>query len=359
MSLFQILNEKGEVNEALLKEINLKNEDFIKLYKYMYTTRVLDSWCLRLQRLGKAAIHAPNEGQEAIGVGTAYASKPEDWFFLSYRELGAIIARNVPLSEILARILANKNDHMKGHEFLIFGSYKYHMVPTTTPVGVHLPSAVGFAHAAKIRKDKIVVLAYFGDGATSKGDFHEACNWAGVFKVPIVFICQNNQYAISLHVSKQTASESIAIKSVAYGIKGIRVDGNDILAVYKSALEAIESARNYEPVLIEYLTYRIGSHTTADDPRRYRSDEEVNKWREKDPIKRFRDFLLNFGIITSKEDEEIRKDIERYVEEEVKKSLEVPELPIEVIFEDVYSDIPWNLKEEAEEVIKEFYEDHR
>lgn len=359
MSYLQILNEEGEVNEKLLKEINLKEEDLLKMYKYLLITRNLDGWFMKLQRMGKVAIYAPNEGQEAIGVGTAYAAKPEDWFFLAYRELGVLITKEIPIQEILARVLANANDPLKGHEFLIYGNRKYKMVPTTTPVSVHLPSAVGFAHAAKYRKDKIVVLVYFGDGATSKGDFHEACNWAGIFKVPIVFICQNNQYAISTPVVRQTASETIAIKSVAYGIKGMRVDGNDVLAVYKSAKEAIEYARNYEPVLIEYVTYRIGSHTTADDPKRYRKEEEVNNWKQKDPIKRFKKFLILRNILTEKEDQELIKEINKNIEEEVRKSLSVPPLGIEVIFEDVYSELTWNLKEQMDEVIKEFKEEYK
>jgi pyruvate dehydrogenase E1 component alpha subunit len=354
MSFLQILNENGEVNEALLKTVNLTNEDFLKLYKYMLITRVLDGWLLKLQRMGKVAIHAPNEGEEAVAVGTAYAAKPEDWFFPTYRELGLLVTRGMSIREILCRWLANKEDILKGHEFAIYGSKALHIVPTTTPIAVHLPSAVGFAHAAKLRRDKIVVLAYLSDGATSKGDFHEACNWAGVFKVPIVFICRNNQYAISLHVSRQTASETLAIKAVAYGIKSMRVDGNDIIAVYKSAKEAIEMARNYEPVFIEYLTYRLGSHTTADDPKRYRSNEEVEFWRQKDPIKRFRNFLISSGIITEQEDQNLRKEIELMIEDEVKKALEIPPPPIEVIFEDVYSEIPWNLKEEMEEIIEDF-----
>jgi len=356
MSYLQILNERGEVNEALLKGIDLKGEDFFKIYKYMLTTRFLDGWLMRLQRMGKAAIHAPNEGQEAIAVGTSYAAKPEDWFFPVYRELGILITKGVKIKDIINRWIANKDDILKGHEFALYGFKEFHIVPGTTPVAAHIPAAVGFAHAAKIKKDKIVVLVYFGDGATSKGDFHEAMNWAGVFKLPVFFICQNNQYAISLPATKQTASETFAIKGVAYGIKNMRVDGNDILAVYKSAKEAIESARNYEPVFIEYVTYRLGSHTTSDDPKRYRSEDEVNFWRSKDPIIRFKSFLISQGILTEEEDKALRDEIQKNIEEEVKKAIELPPPPIEAIFEDVYSDMPWHLKEEMEAVVKEYKE---
>ncbi|MFP3191428.1 MAG: thiamine pyrophosphate-dependent dehydrogenase E1 component subunit alpha [Thermoproteota archaeon] len=357
MSYFQILNERGEPNEVLLKTVDLRNEDLYKFYKYMLTARILDSWMLRLQRMGKVALHGPNEGQEAIGAGTGYAARPEDWFFPSYRQISLLITRGVKISDILNRWMANKYDVMKGHEFNLYGFKDFHIVTGTTPIAVHIPSAVGFAHAAKIRKEKIVVLVYFGDGATSKGDFHEAINWAGVFKLPVFFVCENNQYAISQHVSRQTASETLAIKGVAYGVKSMRVDGNDVLAVYKSAKEAIESARNYEPVFVEYLTYRLGAHTTADDPRRYRSDEEVNYWRTKEPLIRLKNFLISQGIMTESEEKSLRQELEATIEEEVKKAVEIPPPPIEVIFEDVYSDMPWHLKEQMETVVKEYKEE--
>ncbi|MDT7891460.1 MAG: thiamine pyrophosphate-dependent dehydrogenase E1 component subunit alpha [Thermoproteota archaeon] len=356
--LYQILNEEGIENKQLLSKINLSNDKLLEMYRHMLITRILDGWLMKLQRMGKAAIHAPNEGQEAIAVGVAHAAEKEDWFFPTYRDLGLLVAKGAPIREILNRWLANAQDPLKGHEFAIYGGRKYNMVPTTTPVSVHLAAATGFAHAAKIKKDKLVVFAFLGDGATSKGDFHESLNWAGVFKLPIVYVCQNNQYAISMPFRRQTASETIAIKSVAYGIKGMRIDGNDILAVYSAIKEARESALNGMPVLVECLTYRLGSHTTADDPTRYRSQEEVEEMRKKEPIKRFRAFLISKGILSEKEDEQMRKDIEREIEEEVKIAITIPPPPVQAIFEDVYSELPWHLKEQMEELVKEYEEDH-
>jgi len=356
--LYQIINEEGVENKQLLSKINLSNDKLLEMYKHMLITRILDGWLMKLQRMGKAAIHAPNEGQEAIAVGVVHASEKEDWFFPTYRDLGLLIAKGAPIREILNRWLANAQDPLKGHEFAIYGDRKYNMVPTTTPVSVHLAAATGFAHAAKIKKDKLVVFAFLGDGATSKGDFHESLNWAGVFKLPIVYLCQNNQYAISMPFRRQTASETIAIKAVAYGIRGMRIDGNDILAVYSAIKEARESALNGMPVLVECLTYRLGPHTTADDPTRYRSQEEVEEMRKKEPLKRFRTFLISKGILTEKEDEQMRKDIEREIEEEVKIAITIPPLPVQAIFEDVYSELPWHLKEQMEEIVKEYEEDH-
>lgn len=357
--LYQILDEEGVENKQLISKVDLSKEEMLQMYKEMLVSRILDGWLMRLQRMGKAAIHAPNEGQEAIGVGVAHAASKEDWFFPTYRELGLLIARGATISEVLNRWLANTRDPLKGHEFAIYGGVKYKMVPTTTPVSVHLAAATGFAHAAKIRKDKLVVFAFVGDGGTSKGDFHESINWAGVFKLPIVYVIQNNQYAISLPVKRQTASETLAIKSVAYGIKGMRVDGNDIFAVYTAVKEARNSALNYMPVLIECVTYRLGSHTTADDPKRYRSDEEIEAWRKKDPIKRLKNFLISKGILTEKENEVLVKEIEAQIEEEVKVAITIPPPPISVIFEDVYSEMPWNIREQMEEVVSEYEEDHR
>ncbi len=357
--LYQILDEEGIENKHLISRISLSGEEMLKMYREMLLTRILDGWLMRLQRMGKVAIHAPNEGQEAIGVGVGRAAGNDDWFFPAYRELGLLIARGFTIREILDRWLADARDPLKGHEFAIYGGLKYKMIPTTTPVSVHLAAATGFAHAAKIKKDKLVVFAFVGDGGTSKGDFHESVNWAGVFKLPIVYIIQNNQYAISLPVKRQTATETLSIKAIAYGIKGVRVDGNDVLAVYDVIRNARESAMNYEPVLVECVTYRIGSHTTADDPKRYRNDEEVENWKKKDPLKRFKNFLIARGILKEKEHEQMVKEIEKEVEEEVKQALTVPSPPITVMFEDVYSEMPWNLKEQMEEVVSEYEEDHR
>jgi pyruvate dehydrogenase E1 component alpha subunit len=237
--------------------------------------------------MGLVGIHTPSEGHEAAYVGTAYALEEGDWVFPLYRELPVYIALKVSLGELISRHLSNAEDRLKGHDFAVYGDIRYRIVPAPVPVSLHIAPAVGFALAFKKRGLKHIVINYFGDGATSKGEFHEALNFAGVFKAPVVFVCVNNQYAISTPFSRQTAAETIAQKAVAYGIEGVRVDGNDVVGCYMAALRAAQRARDGDgPTLIEALTYRLGPHTTADDPTRYRSPEEVEMWRRKDPIKR-------------------------------------------------------------------------
>ncbi len=348
--MFQVLSSEGEV----VSEFKLDHSLLVSMYRDMVLSRVLDAWLMRLQRMGKIAIHAPSEGHEAAYVGTAYALDEEDWIFPLYREFPAYIARKVPLKEIINRQLANSMDPLKGHEFLIFGDVRHRIVPAPVPVSLHITPAVGFALAFKMTGRKNIVMNYFGDGTTSKGDFHEGLNFAGVFKAPIVFVCTNNQYAISVHISRQTASNTIAEKAVAYGFEGVRVDGNDVIACYLAAEKAVGKARmGGGPTLIEAFTYRIGPHTTADDPRRYRSIEEVNEWRAKDPIKRLKKFLVDSGIWSESEDSSLWNECEETVKKTIEECEKVPPLHYTAIFEDVYSSEPWHLTEEREEFIQQ------
>jgi len=350
LGFFRILDEEGNVvNDAFVED--LSDSILIDMYTYMIRARILDQWLLKLQRMGRVALHAPNKGQEAVSVGATLALKKEDWLFPSYRELGAYLVRGMTEEEILDRALANIDDPLKGSDFAIYGHRKYNMIPAPVPVANQIPHAVGAAIAAKILGDPIVTMAFFGDGASSRGDFHAGLNFAGVFKAPVVFVLQNNQWAISVPVKRQTASKTLAIKAIAYGIRGVRIDGNDILAVYFTAKAAMEAARSGDgPTLIEALTYRLGPHTTADDPSRYRSSEEVSKWEIREPLRRFKLYLLKTGVIDEGEDLELWKRQEERIEKAVVRALEKPPLPPEVILEDVYSKVPWNLKEQLIEL---------
>ena len=350
LGFFRILDEEGNVvNDAFVED--LSDSILIDMYTYMIRARILDQWLLKLQRMGRVALHAPNKGQEAVSVGATLALKKEDWLFPSYRELGAYLVRGMTEEEILDRALANIDDPLKGSDFAIYGHRKYNMIPAPVPVANQIPHAVGAAIAAKILGDPIVTMAFFGDGASSRGDFHAGLNFAGVFKAPVVFVLQNNQWAISVPVKRQTASKTLAIKAIAYGIRGVRIDGNDILAVYFTAKAAVEAARSGDgPTLIEALTYRLGPHTTADDPSRYRSSEEVSKWEIREPLRRFKLYLLKTGVIDEGEDLELWKRQEERIEKAVVRALEKPPLPPEVILEDVYSKVPWNLKEQLIEL---------
>lgn len=316
----------------------------------MVLARVLDSWLMRLQRMGKVGIHAPSEGQEAVGVGTAYSLERDDWIFPLYRELPVYIARGVPLEEIINRYLANSQDPLKGSDFAVYGNIKYRIVPAPVAVGLNISVAVGFSLALKHKRSKEVVMNYFGEGATSKGEFHEALNFAGVFKAPVVFVCTNNQYAISTPFLRQTASTTVAEKAIAYGFQGVRVDGNDVVACYLAAKNAVDRARRGEgPTLLEAVTYRIGPHTTADDPARYRSDGEVEEWRRKDPIERIRRFLISENIWSVEDDRELWMKCEEMVKEALERCERIPPLNPSAILDNVYSTEPWHLAEQKKE----------
>ncbi|MCS7110179.1 MAG: thiamine pyrophosphate-dependent dehydrogenase E1 component subunit alpha [Candidatus Caldarchaeum sp.] len=320
------------------------------MYRDMVMARVLDSWLMKLQRMGKVAIHAPSVGQEAVGVGTAYALEDGDWVFPLYRELPVYVARKIPVREIVNRYLANSEDPLKGSDFAIYGNKAHRIVPAPIAVGLNISLAVGFSLAFKIRRSDAVVLNYFGDGATSKGEFHEALNFAGVFKAPVVFICTNNMYAISTHVSRQTAAETIADKAVAYGIEGVRVDGNDVVACFLAAKKAMEKARRCDgPTLIEAVTYRVGPHTTADDPSRYRDDEEVSGWKAKDPITRMKKLLVARGLWRHEDDEKLWKTCEEQIKAVLEECEKIPPLHPSVIFENVYGVEPWHLQEQKQD----------
>jgi pyruvate dehydrogenase E1 component alpha subunit/2-oxoisovalerate dehydrogenase E1 component alpha subunit len=208
---------------------------------------------------------------------------------------------------------------------------------------------VGVAYGAKIKKDPIVVMAYLGDGATSEGDFHVAANFAGVWKTPVVFVCQNNQWAISLPLSMQTASETIAMKAAAYGFTGVRVDGNDVLAVYKAAQQAVDRARTGGgPTLIEAVTYRIGAHSSSDDPSRYRSEEEVEKWRKRDPVDRYKNYLKQRHIWSQEFESQILEELNTKITQAINEAESAPTLTLDSLFEDVYAELPWHLREQLE-----------
>jgi pyruvate dehydrogenase E1 component alpha subunit len=284
-----ILDEKGTLDTDLEPEI--PEEILLKLYRSMVLGRTFDERLLNLQRQGRIGTFPPISGQEAAHLGTVAALELSDWFVPAFRETAAEIWRGRSLESVIiyyngfgegAYIPPDRND-----------------LPVSIPVGSQTLHAVGLAWAAQYRKTDRVAMAYFGDGGTSQGDFHEGLNFAGVFQAPAIFICQNNQWAISIPRSKQTRSETIAQKALAYGIPGIQVDGNDILATYAAAKEAVDRARSGGgPTLIECVTYRLTVHTTADDPRRYRTEEEVEKWKKRDPITRFQKYLLGKGLLS-------------------------------------------------------------
>ena len=319
----------------------------------MLLTRAFDSKVLSLQRQGRLGAYISCTGEEGAIVPSAYALEKEDWMFTSYREVGAHIVMGLPIELMFAQLFGNSSDLLKGRQMSnSWGSRELNIVPTAAPIGAYLPVAVGLAIAAKIsKKDNIAVLAYMGDGGTSSSDFHTALNFAGVFKAPIVFICRNNGWAISVPVSRQTGSETLAIKAKAYGFEGIRIDGNDAIVVYETTKHALDKARNGGgPTLIETLTYRIGAHSTADDPSRYRDTKEAESWVRKDPVAVLRKHLVDRKILDEKMDEKLLVEASEIVASAATKEEAIPPLsPEKLIFDDVYSELPKSLLEQCGE----------
>ena len=251
--------------------------------------------------------------------------------------------------------MGNSDDPNKGRQMGVHWGYKdWNIVSLSSPVACRLSQAVGTAYAAKIKKDNMVCLTSFGDGATSQGEFHSAMNFAGVFKVPVIFFCENNQYAISLPMRRQTASENIAVKADAYGFEGVLVDGNDVLAVYMATKAAVDKARSGGgATLIEAVTYRIGGHSSSDDPTKYRNSEELELWKSRDPIKRFRVYLMKKGLLTSQEDRKVQDEVDSELVATIKASEKVPHPTLLSMFTAVYAEMPWHIKEEADELMQE------
>ncbi len=313
------------------KDVNLSATDVEKMYRLQVLARTFDEKAVSLHRQGRIGTYAPLQGQEAAQVGAAYALSPDDYCFPTYRDHGIYITRGYAIRDILLHLSGAGNyvDREDAEGLRTF--------PPTIPIATQLPHAVGVGMGANYKDDDCAVLASFGDGATSEGDFHEALNFAGVFETPTVFFCQNNQWAISVPRKRQTASATIAQKAQAYGFEGVRVDGNDVLAVYRTVSDALERAKEGEPILIEAVTYRQGAHTTTDDPTKYRDDAEVDEWAEKDPLVRTREYLEIEHAWTDKDEEALRQEAKEQVAESVKAAEAHDGYDVDAIFDHVYA----------------------
>jgi pyruvate dehydrogenase E1 component subunit alpha len=306
-----ILNTQGEVDTEQLP--SLSNSEMLNLYELLLLTRLADERALSLQREGRLGTFPSSLGQEASQVGSGFAITKQDWIFPSFREIGVFLSLGSPLSLYYRYWLGDERGMNTPEDLNIF--------PINIAVGTHLLHAAGVALAARYRKDPVVSVAFLGDGATSKGDFHEALNMAGVYKLPLVAICQNNQWAISVSRQSQTATASLAQKAVAYGIKGIQVDGNDVLAVYQATEEALQRARNGGgATFIECETYRMSDHTTADDAGRYRDKAELESWKAKDPLLRMQRFLDNEGLWNNTEQNQLRETLVEQIDQAVREA---------------------------------------
>ncbi len=353
MEMLQIVRADGEYDSK--QEPSLRDEDLRRMYRVMLTVRRFNERMLILQRQGRIGFFIESTGQEACQIGSAYPLTQGDWVYGSYRDPGMCLVKGVPLKALVDQLMANADDPNKGRQMGVHWGYKdWNIVSLSSPVATRLPQAVGTAYAAKIKKDSAVCLTSFGDGATSQGEFHSAMNFAGVFKVPVIFFCQNNQYAISMPFRRQSASENVAVKAEAYGFEGVLVDGNDVLAVYKATKAAVDKARSGGgATLIEAVTYRMGGHSSSDDPNKYRGSEELELWKSRDPIKRFRVYLMKKGLLTEQDDRRLRDEVDTEMVATIRESEKVPAPTHLSMFTDVYAEMPWHIKEEADEFMRE------
>ena len=346
LGLVRVLRDDGSADPSA--DPFLPEAQLVAMYREMLRIRMLDTRMLMRQRQGKIGFYGTITGQEATPIATAFATNKEDWIFPALRESSIMLARGFPLVTWLAQVYGNSADVLKGRQMPSHMSGRaVNQVSWSSCIGPQIPQAVGAAWAAKLKKDPVVTVGFMGDGATSEPDFHCAMNFAGVYQVPCVMICQNNNWSISVPTERQTASQTIAVKAHAYGLPGVRVDGNDILAVYRVIKEAVDRARNGGgATFIESLTYRIGPHSSSDDPTRYRSEEEVETWRRRDPIKRFDSYLRNAAIL----DDAKVKALETEIDAEISAALsEVESYPVparETLFTDVYATLPNHLQDQ-------------
>jgi pyruvate dehydrogenase E1 component alpha subunit len=343
LEYLSILDENGRVDRDL--EPELPDSLLLQLYRAMVLGRRFDERMFTLQRQGRIGTFAPIKGQEASQLGAIAALEPEDWMIPCFREAAAEIWRGKAMEHILLVYAGyNEGGFIPGH---------VNNLPVAIPVGSQTLHAAGLAYGMKYRGTKQIAMCFFGDGATSEGDFHEALNFASVFQVPTVFVCQNNHWAISVPRSRQTRSQTLAQKAMAYDMPGIAVDGNDVLAVYTAAREAADRARSGGgPTLIETVTYRMSVHTTADDPKRYRTDEEVEDWVRKDPITRFERYLVQKGLLDESAIQAVDDGVKAEIKEAEGRWARITEQPVDplVMFEHAYAESPPHLVAQREEL---------
>ena len=330
-SMVQILDSEGKLNESL-RPAELTDETVKNLYEKIVYIRLANDRALKMQRQGRMGTYASIEGEEAAQIGSEFAAQKTDWIVPAFREHAAMWAHGVPMDLVFQywRGSENGSHHPEGVRVL----------PVSIPVGSQMLHAVGISWASKMRGEKDVALTYFGDGATSEGDFHEAMNFAGVYKTPTIFICQNNQYAISTSRAIQSASKTLAQKALAYGFPGIIVDGNDLFAMYAVTKEAVERARKGDgPTMIEAYTYRLGDHTTSDDASKYRDKKEVDEWRPKDPIRRLQLYLSSKKMWDEKYETALREKFTKEIDEMVARVEAAPDPTLEELFKYTYAEM--------------------
>ena len=345
-ALYQVLAPDGSV----IGPVPVIETDTLKrIYRFMCLIRLLDERMMILQRQGRVGFYGACTGQEAPPIGTAAALRPGDWIFPGLREGSAMLYRGHPLESFVCQVFGNSGDLLKGRQMPShYADRKVAFVSWSSCIGPQITQGVGAAWAAKLSGSDDITVAFMGDGATSSADFHTGLNFAGVYQVPCVLICQNNHWSISVPSRGQTASRTIAQKAVAYGLPFARVDGNDVLAVYAAVQECATRARSGGgPSFLEMVTYRIGAHSSSDDPRVYRDEAEVEEWKGRDPLVRFRTWLLAHGHLTASDDAELAVELQRTIQETVAVAERRKPPDSDTMFDDVYAEMPWHLAEQA------------
>jgi pyruvate dehydrogenase E1 component alpha subunit/2-oxoisovalerate dehydrogenase E1 component alpha subunit len=325
-----------------------------RLLEAMLFQRALDQRMLNLQRQGRIGFYGTAKGQEGATLGTGAAFGPRDWVFPALREGAIALWRGYALERYVAQCFGNARDVTHGRQMPChYSDGDHHYVSLSSPIATQVTHAAGAARAAPIRRDDGVVGGYLGDGATSEADFHAGLNFAGVWKAPVVFVCQNNQWAISVPVSRQTASETLAVKAIAYGMPGLRVDGNDVLACYVAARAAVDRARAGQgPTFLECLTYRLGGHSSSDDPTRYRDEREAKSWEEKDPLKRHRAWLVARGDWDDAREEAFLAEAGKRITDAIAAVEAAPPPDLATLFTDVYADVPPHLADQRDRLTR-------
>ena len=349
--VLRVLLEDGTLDPAT--DPQLSNDDVLSLYRAMVRTRRIDERLVSLQRQGRIGFHIGSLGEEASIIGAAFALRAQDYIFPAYREFGAALLRGFPLQSYIDNMFGNANDAAKGRQMpdhytcaaARFGS-------VSSPIGTQMTHSVGFAWGAKLRGEDLVTLSYFGEGSTSSNEFHNGMNFAAVFHVPTVLFCRNNHWAISVPSDRQSATSTFAEKGAAYGVRFVRCDGNDVFAVVRATRDAVErAAAGRGPTLIEALTYRMSGHSTSDDPTIYRSEEQVEPWRRRDPLERLRQYLEGHGLWDDAKEEALGAEIDAEVKAAIETSESTERPSLSSMFEDVYADLPWHLREQRDALV--------
>lgn len=344
------LDKEGKLSPECKHQI--PDEELIKGYRTMGIARLVDDRMITLQRQGIISFALSSLGEEAASVASAAALKPQDWIYPQYRENGAIFWRGFSIHDYLDHMFCNGRDLILGRQMPNhFGSRALNVVQVSSPIGTKIPHAAGCAYAMKLQKEEAVALTYFGEGATSEGDFHTGLNFAAVRKAPAIFFCRNNGYAISTPASRQFASDGIAPKGIGYGIKAYRIDGNDYFAVHEVVSRARkECLEGKGPILIEAMTYRLGAHSTSDDPTLYRLQKDVDEWEKKCPIARLRRYLESKKLWDDAKEKKFIDEVNEEITKAIAAAKGAPRPPLISLVKDVYFSIPESLMEQYEEL---------